>query len=103
MTDHNPADDMRASNVTGQIALLQMAEKVALGIGIFIVIAFRVQLDPVMAGVLGAYAGATYADKSVILNFLYGNSQSGKTANAALSQLAGAGPPPPAAPGEPKE
>ena len=73
------------------------------GCALFWLIFQRIQIQDVMLGLLGAFLTALYGWVNIGIGYFFGNSQSGKTANAALSQLAGAGPPPPAAPLAPKD
>lgn len=68
------------------------------GVMLFGLIWYAVEIKDVMIGLLGALLTAVYGWVNIGIGFYFGNSQAGKTANAALTQLAGAGPPPPAPP-----
>lgn len=67
--------------------------------GVFALIGYKVSVDPVMLTILGAVITAVTAAMTGVLGFWMGSSSGAKTSNAALAQLAGAGAPPPAAPG----
>lgn len=55
-------------------------------------------LDPVMVGLLGTIIAAVISLVTGAAGYWIGASAGGKVANAALAQLAGAGPPPPSTP-----
>ncbi len=57
------------------------------------------EIDPVMVGILGTIIAAVISTVSGATGYWIGASAGGKTANAALAQLAGAGAQSPAEPG----
>jgi hypothetical protein len=69
---------------------------------VWILIAYRVQVDPAMLTVLGAIVTAAVTALGVVGGFWLassiGSRMESKASNAAMRQLAGAGPPPPADP-----
>ncbi len=65
---------------------------------VFWLIFKRIEPSSVMIGVLGGLIGVETTAVSGVIGYWIGASSGGKTANAALAQLAGAGPPPPAEP-----
>lgn len=73
------------------------------GFCIFQLIHDGLEIKPVILGVLGGWIGVLTTATAGVIGYWVGASVGGKAANAALAQLAGAGPPPPSPPlGEPK-
>ena len=65
---------------------------------VFELIRWRVGISPEMLGVLGGLIGVETTGVAGVTGFWIGASAGGKAANAALAQLAGAGPQPPNVP-----
>lgn len=78
------------------ILLAQFALVVA---GVFLLILLKVTVDSALLGVLGGLIAAVTTAVSGAVGYWLGSSAGSKASTAALAQLAGAGPPPPAAPG----
>lgn len=57
-----------------------------------------VQVDPLMAGILGTVVAAVISLVSAVVGYWTGSSVAAKASGDALAQLAGAGPQPPASP-----
>ena len=73
------------------------------GFRIFELIIWKVSVSDVMVGVLSAFLAQVYGFANLGIGYHLGSSAGAKTANAALAQKAGVGPPPPAAPLTPSE
>ncbi len=98
--DHSRGDVTTAAAVTF-VALGLFGATI---LGVFVLIVLHLTIEPVMLGVLGTLMGTLTTIVSGAAGYWVGGSSGGKTANAALAQIAGAGPPPPASPlaSEPK-
>ncbi|HEY3694190.1 hypothetical protein [Phenylobacterium sp.] len=96
--------DTNAPAVREQTSTAAIVTYIALGelglslIAVLVLIILRRPIDPVMVGILGTILGTITTIAVAAAGFWVGGSAGGKTANAALAQIAGAGPPSPAAP-----
>lgn len=91
-------EDPRLLTIPAIVVYALLAMVTVFGGALFALIWAGVTVTDVMNVLLGGFFAAVYGWVNLGLGYFFGNSQSGKTANAALSQLAGAGPPPPAPP-----
>jgi hypothetical protein len=78
------------------ILLIQFSLVVA---GVFGLILAKITVDSALLGVLGGLIAAVTTAVSGAVGYWLGSSAGSKASTAALAQLAGAGAPPPAAPG----
>lgn len=85
-------------SVPAILAYAAVVQSVIFGVLLFILIYNRISIDPLMAALMGAYMAHLYNQDTNAFNFFFGSSAGAKTANAAMAQIAGAGPPPPAQP-----
>lgn len=69
--------------------------------GVFMLIAYAVKVDPAMLTVLGALVTCVVGGVGIVGGFWLAGAIGSKADRAALRQLAGAGPPPPADPTQP--
>lgn len=108
--DHDLA--LQPLSVPALISYANLAIFTLCGGGVFIIIMNHIEISAVMAGVLGAVLGASGTGMATANGFWLGNTSSGKqaqadtakaaaVAQASLAQIAGSGPPPPAAPLDP--
>lgn len=71
-------------------------------VGLFVILVEGVDIDPVLIGLLGGVLSTETAAVGAVTGFWLANSlnsnRAGAAKDAALSQIAGAGPPPPATP-----
>lgn len=95
MTDHPNVD---RSSVPAILAYICLAQIGIFGMMLFWVVIKKIHLDAVVVGLLGSFFTSIFSNASLALGYHLGASVGGKTANAALAQIAGAGPPPPAQP-----
>lgn len=95
MTKDPAADHVSPASIISYVVLAIFALTVA---GVFALVGLKVDVDPVMLTVLGAVVTAVTGSVTGVLGFWMGSSSGAKTSNAALAQLAGAGPAPPATP-----
>lgn len=92
-----PSQDRTSTQAIVTYVLLMQFNLVVLGV--FILIIMKVSVDSALLGVLGGLIAAVTTAVSGAVGYWLGSSASSKASGAALAQLAGAGPPPPAAPG----
>lgn len=85
-------------SVQAILAYAAVIQSIIFGVLLFNIIRVGSTIDPLMAALIGAYMGFLYNQGTNALNYFFGSSSGAKTANAAVQQLAGAGPPPPAVP-----
>ena len=96
MSEHPvTADRTSTAAIVTYIALGMLALDT---VGIYVLLALRIAVTDVMVGILGGQL-STHATIAVgAVGFWVAGTASGKATNAALAQIAGAGPPPPATP-----
>lgn len=85
-------------SVPAILAYLCLGQMILFGVALFRLIEMKIHLDAVVVGLLGAFFTSITSNAALALGYHLGASVGGKTANAALAQIAGAGPPPPADP-----
>lgn len=85
-------------SVPAILAYVCLAQLTMFGLALFWLIGAKIHLDAVVVGLLGAFFTSITSNAALALGYHLGASVGGKTANAALAQIAGAGPPPPADP-----
>lgn len=98
---NDQAKGVAAREQTSTAAIVTYIALAELGLSLIAVLALiilRRPIDPVMVGILGTILGTITTIAVAAAGFWVGGSAGGKTANAALAQIAGAGPPPPASP-----
>lgn len=86
-------------SVQATVTYILLAQFSLVVLGVFLLIIMKVSVDSALLGVLGGLIAAVTTAVSGATGYWLGSSAGSKTASAALVQLAGAGPPPPAAPG----
>jgi len=85
-------------SVPALIAYALLAEIFFCGLGLFIVVIWRVDIKGDVLALLGGFLAAVYGFCNLALGFWLGTTNENKVNQATVAQLAGAGPPPPAAP-----
>lgn len=85
-------------SVAAVLAYLSFALLMLSGIGVFCMVVWQVTVENVLVGIVAGFLATVYSLANQAWGFFLGSSVGGKTANAALAQLAGAGAPPPASP-----
>lgn len=96
MTETSP--DAAHKSVAAVITYILLGQLSLIMVGVFMIIFFNAKVEAVMLGVLGGLITSVTGQAGVAVGFWVGSSSSSKAANAALAQIAGAGPPPPAQP-----
>ncbi len=86
------------ASVPAILAYICLAQLTLFGGALFYLIVTVTTFDAVVVGLLGAFLTSITSNAALALGYHLGASVGGKTANAALAQIAGAGPPPPAPP-----
>lgn len=86
------------TSTTAIISYLMMGMFAMVSLGVFCLLIFRVPVQDTMLALIGAIITAAVAGPAVVGGFWLASSSGAKANSAAIRQLAGAGPPPPADP-----
>lgn len=84
----DPTQTTDRTSTAAIVTYVVLGQFFAVLVGVFALIAAGVKVDPVMLGVLGGLITATVASVSAVVGYWVGASAGGKTANAALAQIA---------------
>lgn len=93
----NPSDT-GARSVPAIITYFLLGQTTLLIVLVFAIIVLGTKVEGEMIGILGGLISSITGAAGIAVGYWVGSSAGAKSANAAVAQLAGAGPPPPAAP-----
>lgn len=99
MTDTTITPSQDRTSTQAIVTYVLLAQFNLVVAGVFVLIIMKVNVDSALLGVLGGLIAAVTTAVSGAVGYWLGSSAGSKASNAALAQIAGAGPPPPAAPG----
>jgi hypothetical protein len=95
---HTHSLDTGPKSAVAIISYIILAQLTLAGLGVFVIIALQVTVEPVMVGVLSGLITGVVAGSGTVGGFWLASSVGSRATSSAMAQLAGAGPPPPSAP-----